>query len=792
MEALLQDVRYAVRQLRKAPGFTTVAILTLALGIGANTAIYSVIHGALQLPYANANRLFVVKNIYPRTSYFAASWPDFVSWRSRSKSFSDLAGLFTGRMTWKGGNEPEDLDVGFVTEGYFRTYGTHPIIGRSFLPSEHKQGSTPVCALSETFWREQLRGDLSVVGKPISLSGGTFTVIGVMPRVVPDTNHPAQVWVPMEVNPPFREQGLDFIGTVGLLRPGVSETQALAELRGIQAQINKQFPENAHDVGLESLSQKFFGDLRTMMYILLAAVGFILLIACVNLTNLLLARAATRTREFAVRRALGASARRMVQQTLTETLLLSGCGAFVGLVVGATLTRIPIAAWPKNFLQPSSVRLDSGVLAFTALLALATGVFFGLIPAVGVLRQSTRSALQQGQTGTESPQHNRTRSTLVIAEIALSMLLVTGCLDMAFYFIRLMRTDPGVNPQNMLSMAVSLSSDRYSNPDSKLRFYSALLKKLATVPGVTHVAATTDPPFWGSFPIRKFRFEDQPSVRAGDDLLAGFHFVTPGYFNTVQTPILQGREFNVQDRLDSPKVVIINRGMADKLWQGQSPMGKRIHVDDDDFMIIGIAADVRFAGPAQPSGYEIYFSITQSPPSGVSVLLRTRGDPLTFVESVRRTVYSLDAERGISNITSIEALASQTVAGQRTSTLLAAILGTLALLLACIGVYGVVAYSVSRREREFGIRIALGSSRSGILKLLFSSAFRLVSLGLVLGIVMTFVMRAWTASLLGANGTSVVALVASALSLCLVAGLATFIPARLASHTDPIHALRSD
>jgi putative ABC transport system permease protein len=791
IEALGQDLRYALRQLRKSPSFTVVAVLTLALGIGANTAIYSIIHGALQLSYANADRMVVIKNVYPRQSYYAISWPDFLEVRRRSKSFTQVTGVFGGLATWRGGEEPESLRTSLVTDGYFRMYGMQPILGRGFLASDHRPGSAPVCVLAEDFWREQLRSDASLIGKLLDLDDNACTIVGVMPRMVP-ANHPTQVWIPMEPNPPFRAHDSDFIRTVALLRPRVSEAVALAELCSIQAQINKQFPDSAHDVGLQALSQNVFGDLRSILYILLAAVGFILLISCVNLANMLLARGATRAREFAIRRALGASLGRMMRQTLTESLLLSASGTLVGLVVAAVLTHIPIAAWPKGFLPPSAVHLDGRVLAFTTLLALATGVFFGLIPTLHILRQDERSALQQGHTVTDSREHNRTRSILVVLEIALSMLLVAGSLDMAFYFTRLMRTDPGVNPQNVLSLAVSTNSARYSNPESKWRFYHSLLEKLALLPGVSHVAATTDPPFWGSFPIRKFSYDGKPNGTADGDLLAGFHYVTPGYLATVQTPLLQGRDFSSQDGPDSPGVVIINRGMAQKLWPGQSAVGKSIRADGVDLAVIGIAADVRFAGPAQPAGYAIYRSIEQDPPSGVSVLLRTRSDPLAFVGSVRSAILSIDPDRVISNITSIEALADLTVAGQRTSTLVISILGTLALLLACIGVYGVLAYSVSRREREFGIRIALGSSRSGIFKLLFSGAFRLVIVGMILGAGLAVAMRAWVASLLGTNGTNAFALLGSALLLCVVSALATFVPARRASRIEPIEALRAE
>ncbi len=793
LEQLFVDVHYGIRAMRNKPGFAIVAVLTLALGIGANTAAYSIIHGTLQLPYANAKRMVVVKNVYPRLPYHSLSWPDFLDLRSRSRSFVEMAGLFTTRMTWKGRSDTEDLNIGLITEGYFRVYDTSPILGRTLVASDHQQGSEAVCALGENFWRNELKGDLSVVGKPLNLDGKNCIIIGVMPRVIPDSNHPAQVWMPMELNLPMRERGSGFMLVVGLLKPGVSQPEAQTELRGIQSQINREFHEDAHTVALQPLPQYVFGDLRAVMNILLAAVGFILLIACVNLANMLLARAVDRAQEFAVRYALGASPGRLLRQTLTESLLLSMSGAFLGLMFAAGLTHIPLAAWPKGFVQPASVHPDGKVLAFTALLALATGIFFGAIPALHLVWKNDASALPQGRATTKSREQIRSGSILVIVEIALCMLLVAGSLNMAFYFGRLIHNDPGMNPQNVLSMAVSLSKDQYSDPKSKLRFYHDLLEKLSALPGVKSVAATLVPPFWGVAPSGKFSYDDQATGTADGEPVANFLYVTPGYFATMQTPILQGRNFGSQDRLDSPKVAIINRGMANRLWPGQSALGKSIHCGKDrDFVIIGITLDVPFLGLAQAVGNQVYTSIEQDPPSGLSVLLRTQGEPLAYVESVRRAVISIDPGRAISNITSVQALADQTIAGQRMSTIVIAILGALALLLASIGIYGVVAYSVSRREREFGIRIALGSSRSNILTLLFSNIFRLVLGGVVLGGCLTFAMRAWVASLLGASHENTLALAVSGLLLCFVAALATLIPARRASRVDPMQALRSE
>jgi len=792
MTTFWQDLRFALRQLRKAPGFTTIALCTLALGIGANTAIYSIIHGVLRLPYANANRIVALENVYPQGAYFANSWPDFQQWRSQAKSFATLASTFTIRSTWTGGSEPQLLNVGLVSDGYFSIFGVQPILGRAFAASDHQKNAAPVCLLVADFWRTQLGSNPRVLGEPLNLNGKTCTVVGVVPKMVPEGYRPVQVWTPLELHPPYVEHGTNYLFTVGLLRPGVTPSQALAELRGIQAQIDKQFPGNAHGLDIQLFSQEVFGDLHSILNILLAAVGFILLIACVNLANMLLARASDREREFAIRRALGASADRMLRQALTESLLMSLGGAALGLGLGFALIHIPVAAWPKGLQPPSSVHLDGAVLAFTLVLGVATGLLFGIVPALRILRQKDTAAMQ-GRTLTESREHKFTRSALVVAEIALSMLLVAGSLNMAFYFFRLLRVDPGMNPQNVLSMGLSLSPARYTQPEQINRFYDAVHDRFSTLPGVVRVAASSDTPFTGAGSNGDFTYEGQPGGTADHNPFADMHAVTPAFFSTMQTPILEGRDFTAQDSATSMKVVIISRTMARKLWPGQSAIGKHITCcTGGNYTIIGVAGDVRYAGPASPAGFAIYTSVQQNPPPALIFLLKTSSDPLALAETARRAVAAIDPGQAVSNITSLEALSQDSIAGQRTSTTVTAILGILALVLASVGVYGVIAYSVSRREREFGIRMALGANRAAIVQLLFSGALRLMIVGVVLGAGLVFAMRAWIDSLLGATGTSVTALVSAGFLLCAVASVATLVPARRATQIQPMQALRSE
>jgi predicted permease len=794
VSTLYRDLRYALRQLRKSPGFTVVAVLTLALGIGANTAIYSILHGALRLPYPYADRMMAIQNVYPEASYFSASYPDFEDWRAQAGDFSRIVASSGSSMTWTGAARPESLDINLVSEGFFRLYGMQPVLGRGFLSSEHTKGAAPVCALAEDFWKDQLHGDPAIIGRPINLNGTPCTVVGVVPVLLPSNRRPPQVWMPLEPRPPYPQRGTNYLLIIGLLKPGVTQPQALAELRAIQAQIDKQFPDHKHGIQLVPLSKQVFGDLRPLMLLIQAAVGFILLIACVNLANMLLARATDRAKELAVRRALGASPRRLLQQALTESLLLSLFGAAAGLVIAELLIHIPIAAWPKDLVRPSQVHLDASVLAFTALVAVVTGLLFGLLPALRIVRQDEKLALQQGRTVTESRRQNRTRSALIVAEIALSMLLVAGSLNMVFYFARLMSVNPGINPRHALAMTVSLSPTAYPKPEEQGRFFRAVLDKLSVLPGVTHAAGTLDTPFTEDGSNGDFEYEGEPAGTADHSPFADFHFVTPGYFTTVETPLLEGRSFTPHDNAGSQKVVIINRGMAQRLWPGQSPLGKWIHccTKDTKYTVIGVAADTHFAGPASPANLTMYLSADQSSLPVLTFILRTRGDPLALVEVARRAVSSIDPGQPLSNITSLDTLAADSVAPQRTSTLITAILGCLALLLAGIGVYGVMAYSVSRREREFGIRMALGANRAGILWLLFLGVSRLVLTGIFLGALLTLAMRTWIASLLGASGISMSALAAATAVLCAMAALATLIPARRAIGVEPMQALRTE
>jgi len=794
------DFRYALRQLGKAPGFATTAILTLALGIGANTAIYSIIHGALRLPYPHSERMVGIQNVFPQGSYYAASYPDFLEWRAKARSFSQLVAGFTTRSTWNGESfghaQPEGLSIGMASEGFFSIFGMQPVAGRDFLSAQHQAGAAPVCIVAENFWRNELHADSGIVGRSLDLDGKSCTVVGVMPVFRPAGFTPTQVWVPLETNKPWDHHGTNYLFVRGLLGPGVTVAQALAELSTIQSNIDKQFPANKHGVAVHPLSLAIFGDLRVIMQVLLAAVGFILLIACVNLANVLLARASDRAREFAVRRALGASPRRLVQQTLTESLLLSLAGAVAGLAVAFGLTHIPLAAWPKGFVPPSDVHPDPAILAFTCFLGVVTGLAFGIVPALRILRQDDRAALQPGRTLTESRSHGRTRAALVLSEIALCMMLVAGALSVAMHFASLLRVDPGVDARNAMVMSVMLPAAQYPKDEDQRRFYHALVSKLSSLPGVVAVGGSVDTPFSGSNANGDFEYQGQPAGSADKNPFAEKHVITPGYFAALGAQMWQGRDFTSQDQVAGPHVAIINRTMAQKLWPGQSPIGKWLKQGTDTESIVGVVGDIQFASPGEPPAFQIYQPVDQVAVPFLSFVLRTTpnlgADPLSVAAPVRAAVAAIDPKLAVSNITSFDALSQEALAGQRTSTTVTSVLGALALLLASVGIYGLMAYSVSRRQREFGIRIALGASRARILRLLYSGVFRLFFGGMALGVVLAWVARVWIASLLGEHANNTGAILLGGVLLSAVAAVAAIAPARRATRIHPVEALRSE
>lgn len=795
MESLLQDLRYALRQLRKSPGFTVTAVLTLALGMGATTAIFSMTQEALRLPFPEAGRLVSVKNVYPAASYIPVSYPDFLEWRRQNTSFDRMVATSLGSGVYAGGREPVQLNLSLVSDGFLDVFGLKPIAGRGFLPADERKGAAAVCLLSEHFWRQEFGGSESVLGRSLSINGVSYTVAGVVPEMVPSFYRAPQVWVPLEAAPPYEQHGTNYLIVTGLLKPGATVQAAQNDLAVIQSRIDRQFPDNKHGIALQSLAVTLFGDVKPVMLVLLGAVSFILLIACVNLANMMLARATGRMREFGIRQALGASPRRLAQQNFTESGLLALLGGLLGLGIAAAITHVPVKAWPKFLMAPSEVHLSWEVLLFTGALVILTCLIFGGAPAIQTLRQKTgNTAHQDVRTMSESREQVMLRSGLMVAEIAFATLLVGGALGMALYFTRLLHTDPGVRTDHLLSMDVSLSPLRYAKEEDQRRFFHELEANLSALPGVDAAGGVSAAPFSGNAQSGDYQYEGGPANDADHRDFAEFYSVTPGYLKAMGARLIAGRLFDEHDSSTSPKVAVIGQSMAKKLWPGQSAIGKRIHIEDDNWKeVIGVVGDIRGGGVAQPANLQVYLSTEQYPAFGLTMVMHTRHEPLELAEAAKRAVHAIDPGVVITHVTPVEELASQSVAGQSTATTLIDALGVLALLLASVGVYGVMAYSVSRREREFGIRLALGAQRYQIYSMLLGSTGKLVGLGVLLGGLLILPLNAWVRHLLGnALGIGPEVLGGTALLLGGVALVATLIPSRRAASIDPVQALRAE
>ena len=793
MKTLLQDLRFALRQMRNNPGFTLTAVLTLVLGIGANAAIFLVLHGSLRLPFPHPNQLAAVLNTYPGADNTPGSFPDFEDWRQQSKSFSQLVAIFPTRMTYLGKHEPMRIPVAYISDGFLSTFGLSPVLGRGFLATDHQKGAAPVYLLSEAFWRDEFGGNSSVLGSTFTLNGRSGTVIGVAPAMVPSFYAAPDVWMSLEAAPPYNAHGTNFLDVVGRLKDGVSPVSAQSELGVIQRQIDKQFPMNAHGILVQPLAQTMLGDIRSVTLILLAAVGFILLIACVNLANMLLARATDRMREFAIRNALGASMGRLLRQTITESLVLTLLGGALGLVCAVVVTRLPMRAWPKSIMAPDQVSVDATVVLFTVGLVILTGLFFGIIPVLHVRQQNFVAATRDGRTLTETREHNLARSILMVSEIALATLLVAGALNMARYFTQLLHTDPGMDLDHVLSMNVSLSPVRYANEDQQRQFLNQLTDRLENLPGIARVGAISEPPFGGGGRSSDFEYDGQPAKSASQLPFAENLFVSAGYFETVRTPILEGRAFDTQDQPNTPKITVVNRTMAEALWPGQTAVGKRVKINGDWHEVVGVAGDVHSSGISRPAGFQLYLNASQHPVGDLTLLLRTTTEPLSLGDAAKQAVYAIDPGQAVSNVASLDQLASRSIAGQRVSTALTAGLGGLALLLASVGVYGVMAYSASRREREFGIRMALGARPADILGLLLRRSSYLVLAGVATGILLAVPLSHWlTALLVGPRQFSALMTGAAGLLLATVALFATYLPARRASAVQPMTVLRTE
>ncbi len=805
MENLWQDARHAMRMLIKTPGFTFVAVTALALGIGANTAIFSVVNAVLlnSLPYKDPGQVTMLwgKNsqLHLSMTDFPISYGDFIDLREQSQSFESISALYPNSLNLTGHGDPERIGGANVSANFFQTLGIEPDSGRSFLPEEERPGNDNVVILSHGLWQRRFGADPDLIGKAIRLNGESHTVVGILPArfefpqrddllLSYGFSRQVDVWKP--ITPGIEElqsRGNRVLIVMGRLKSGLRLEQAQAEVNSVYAAVAQLHPDVSHEsVALVSLQEQVVGKIRPSLLVLLATVGFVLLTACANVANLMLARAATRQKEIAIRSALGASPFRIIRQLLTESVILSLAGGLVGLLFALWGTEIILALSPTDIPRIGKIGLDGRVLGFTLVVSLLTGIIFGLAPALQSSRPNLNEMMKEGGRSATGARH-RTRSLFVIAEVALALVLLIGACLMIKSFSNLQKVDPGFDARNLLAAQIDLPLSKYPESRQWNEFFNRLIERVEALPGVKSVGLTWQVPLGGSDAATGFTMEGRPTD-SDQSPMAGIRRVNSGYFRTIGTLIEQGREFTEADRQSAVRPIIINKAMARRFWPDESPLGKRITVLGASREIIGIAKDVKYTAIDADAAPEMY---VQSSLWFMSLLVRTDSDPLSMVAAIRREVESIDKDQPISDVRTLEQRVAASVSAKRFSMLLMTIFAVVAVLLAVVGIYGVMSYSVTQNTREIGIRMALGATRKDVLALVIGNGIALTITGLALGLVVAFGVTRFMASLLyGVSATDAITFAVVATALAVVAVGACYLPAHRATKIDPMVALR--
>jgi predicted permease len=805
VEDLIQDIRYGLRQLRRNPGFTAVAVLTLALGIGGTTAIFNAVNAVLlrPLPYKNPERLVSLWAKFPLWGFYgpgALTDPDYVEWEKQNQVFDRIAAFRGQTSNLTGDGDPERLLGASVTASFFPLFGIPPELGHPFSSADEQAGQGNTVLLSHKLWARRFHSDPAILRKSITLDGKSFTVIGVMPASFQYPNR-ADFWAPLALTSD-RSNAMDQI--VARLKPGVTLERAQSDIRFIAHRLNPATGEKAIQLSLVYLQDELVSNIRPALLILLAAVGLVLLIACANVANLLLARAATRQREITIRKALGGTRMRMVRQMLTESVLLASFGGALGLLLSACGRGALVPLLPPNLAQPGvtsqiiAMNVDAWVLGFTVFISVATGVLFGLAPALQASRLDAYSSLKESaSTHTAGLHLVGLRGLLTVGQIALTLVLLVSAGLLISSFVRLMRVNPGFQPNNVLTMNLELPSTKYQSPVQMEAFHNAVLARIESLPGVS-AAGTVGYglPFGQSGLAGDFTIEGQPAPPQG--VSASKLVISPGYFRVMGIPLLEGRYFSRSDRVESARVAIVSESFARHFWPHGKALGQRVNPGfpgSSWCSVVGIVGDVKQTGLASEAPLTIYLPYSQAPRpflmSFMTVVIRTPSDPLQMANAVRREVQSVDRDMPIYSIASMEELISASLSEPRFRSLLLACFAALALILATVGVYGVVSYSVAQRTHEIGIRMALGAGREDVLKFIVAQGFKLTLIGVAAGLVAAVMLTRFLASFLfGVTPTDLVTFVAGSVLLAGVAVVATYIPARRATKVDPMVALR--
>jgi putative ABC transport system permease protein len=805
METLWQDIRYALRTLGKAPGFTSVAVLTLALGIGANTAIFSIVDGVLlrPLPYRDPARLIALNETTPKVGTVSVSYPDFLDWRAQSRSFSEMAAVYGVGFNLAGINQPENISGEAVSTNFLSLLGVRPLIGRDFDASEEKAGSAPVVLLSYQLWQAKFAGDHNVVGRIITLDGRGFTIIGVLPQDFrsidkTDVMEPVGVW--LTGNPDIERGNRGDMTVVGRLAAG-GFAEAHAEMDGIARRLEQAYPSTNDQVGvlLRPIREVFVSDIRPAILVLFGAVVFVLLIACANVANLFLMRGAGRTKEIALRIALGASRGRIVRQLLAESFVLAFFGGLVGLALAAAGIEGIGHLITMDSLAGANVNLNGSVLLFAAAAASLSALFFGLAPALQSTKAGVQSKLKDGgrTTAAGAGQH-RWRSILAVAEISLALILLVGAGLMMKSLYRLLSVDPGFRPDRVLTMEMNLRTLQYDKDPSILNFWQRVLDRVHTLPGVEAAALGTAIPLTDSHSRSDVTIEGMALPKPGSFPHPDTHIVSPSFAATLGVPILQGREFVDMDRENAPRVAMINARMAREYFPRESPVGKRIMFGHPSatsapkwMTIVGVVGDTRLYGLANPSRLEIYIPFRQNAGDHMSLVVKSAVDPAALASSIRAVVAEIDKDQPIFGISTMNQVVLNSVSTRRITLILLGLFSTLALVLAAIGIYGVISYSVAQRTHEIGIRMALGAQNKDVLRMVLTQGVKIAGTGVAIGMAASFgLTRLMTKLLFSVSAADPLTFAAVATGLALVAMLACYIPARRTLRVDPMIALR--
>lgn len=810
-ETIMQDVRYGARMLAKHKAFTGVAVITLALGIGANTAIFSVVNELLlrPLPYHDAERIVMLWEVSPGgRRQNTTSRANFRAWRDQNSSFAQMAAFSDQRLNLTGQGEPEELSVQLARPEIFKVLGVDPILGRTFLADDDGAGKTPVAVLSYSLWQRQFGGQSNIIGQPITLNGEKFTIIGVMPASFQfhiknrsGTGRPAELWtiLPMPIGGAANERGR-FLSVVARLKDGVSVEQAGAELRTIEARLSEEVPQFNKNYSAEvlPLREQFFGNVRRPLWLMLGAVGFVLLIACANVANLLLSLATSREKEIALRAALGARRGRIVRQLLTESLLLALLGSVLGLGFAWIGIKALVAISPGDLINLQSVGLNLSVLVWTLGVSLLTGIVFGLAPALHISRLNLNDSLKDGGKS-ESAQaggSRRLRNALVVSEIALAVVLLASAGLLIKSFVRLQQVDRGFQTDNILTMVVRLPDAGYSEDPQIVNFFVQAMERIRSLPTVRSAGVINYLPLYGGLgSATGFKIEGRPEPPPGQGPSTDVRVVDAGYFETMGIPLLRGRNFSSLELREPKRVILINEALARKHFANEDPIGKRLDVAMFENPIwcevIGVVGNVRYDSLIDESPAAVYFAHPDLAYSFMTLVVRTDGDPAAIAPAVQREIRSLDPNQPVSDVRTMNQVMSEWVSRSRFNTLLLGLFAALATLLSAVGIFGVMNYSVALRTRELGLRLAVGAQPRQVLLLVLKQGLVLTIFGVVVGLLAAFALtRLLSGLLFGVEAFDLSTFTTISLLLIFVSLLACYLPARRAMRIDPLRALR--